>query len=343
MPIFRTGTLQPGGWAFEPTDIEDNQSDDFDTSGKVLTASTSAIVVDVTDILIKVTGNFTLKNGVVGLSINEAIDNGLVSGQVDKVILGFYIDNVFSSAIEISDLNKSLLDVANDFNTDDFMGFFSGNDEIYGNDLRLLDDGKEATDIDGAGNVFNGNRLHGYNGNDKVYGGKFIDSLWGDKGNDSLVGYAGNDFLYGGVGSDVLIGGDGNDKLNGGTGSDKLYGGRGNDTLHGLTGSDSFIFDTTLSSINADTIRDFSRGTDKIVLDDDVFTKFSGKTSITSGNLIVGTKALQADDFLIYDTSTDKLFYDADGSGRFFGNVEIAKVELAGVTTPTHTDIQIID
>jgi hypothetical protein len=66
-------------------------------------------------------------------------------------------------------------------------------------------------------------------------------------------------------------------------------------------------------------------------------------TKVWAGTFRGFIKALQADDFLIYDTSTDKLFYDADGSGRFFGNVEIAKVELAGVTTPTHTDIQIID
>jgi Ca2+-binding RTX toxin-like protein len=344
MPIFRTGELTLGSWSFETVDIEGNQSEDLDNSGKFLKATTALLEIDDDEIVVRVLGTFSLKQNVIGLSSNEAIDTGLISGDVNKIVLGFYFDGVFKSAIEISEIDKSVVEISNDFNTDDFLGLLFGNDEIYGNDYFLLDDdGKPSTDTDGAGNVYNGNRLHGYNGNDKIYGGKLIDSLWGDKGNDTLWGYDGNDFIYGGVGSDTLNGGDGNDKLNGGNGSDTLYGGKGNDALHGLSGSDRFVFDIMLSaSTNQDTIKDFTKGTDKIVLDDDIFKAFTNKSSISSGQLkVVSTISnLSGDGYLTYVTANDTLYYDADGKGA--GDLAFVKVELTGTAAPTFTDFQII-
>jgi Ca2+-binding RTX toxin-like protein len=343
MPIFKTGESMLGSMSFELVDIEDEQSEDYDDSAKVTKASTTLIEFDDPDVIFRMSGKFDVKNGTTGKSINEAIDLGLISGTVDKIVLGFYVDKVFKSAVEISSLNKSLQEIADDFNTDGFIGIFSGNDEIYGNDYFLLDDdGKSSTDTDGAGNVYNGNRLHGYNGNDKIYGGKLIDSLWGDKGNDTLWGYDGNDFIYGGVGSDTLNGGDSNDKLNGGTGSDTLYGGKGNDALHGLSGADKFVFDTALSSSNIDTIKDFTKGTDKIVLDYEVFKAFTNKTGVTSSQLkVVSTISnLSGDGYLTYATANDTLYYDADGKGA--GDIAFVKVELTGTAAPTFTDFQII-
>ena len=343
MAIFKTGELNLGSWSFETVDIEGNQSEDLDDSGKFLKATTALLEIDDDDILVRVLGTFSLKQNVIGLASNEAIDTGLISGDVKKIVLGFYFDGIFKSAIEISEIDKSLVEISNDFNTDDFLGLLSGNDEIYGNNYFLLDDDdKPSTDTDGAGNVYNGNRLHGYNGNDKIYGGKLIDSLWGDKGNDMLWGYGGNDFLYGGVGSDTLNGEDGNDKLNGGTGSDTLYGGKGNDALHGLSGADKFVFDTALSSSNIDTIKDFTKGTDKIVLDYEVFKAFTNKTGVTSSQLkVVGTISnLSGDGHLTYVTANDTLYYDADGKGA--GDIAFVKVELAGTATPVFTDFQVI-
>ena len=77
-------------------------------------------------------------------------------------------------------------------------------------------------------------------------------------------------------------------------------------------------------------------------MDDDVFKSLVGKKSLSAGNFIKGTRALQADDYLIYNTNNDMLYFDADGSGSRFGMVEVAKIELAGNATPTYTDFVIV-
>jgi len=160
---------------------------------------------------------------------------------------------------------------------------------------------------------------------DYIYGNKYADYIKAGAGNDFVFGYAGNDTLAGE------------------TGNDALYGGSGKDILYGGSGNDKFVFDTILNATtNLDTIKDFARKSDKIVLDDDIFTKFANKSFITAGNLITGTKALQADDYLIYNTSNDTLYYDQDGSGSKFGLVAFAKIELTGSAAPSATDFQVI-
>jgi Ca2+-binding RTX toxin-like protein len=150
------------------------------------------------------------------------------------------------------------------------------------------------------------------------------------------------------LGADSLSGGAGNDELSGGSGDDTLDGGAGLDTLVGGEGADWFIFRSTPGVSNVDTIKDFVTGTDKIVLSAKVFPKFMGSSAgiaITAGNLLVGAgataKASDANDYLIYDTGTDMLYYDADGSGRGTP-IPIAKVELTGAVAPSASDILIV-
>ena len=91
----------------------------------------------------------------------------------------------------------------------------------------------------------------------------------------------------------------------------------GNDTLVGGDDVDFFYFDTKLGSKNIDTVSDFYY--DYFVLDNDIFKKFSGYDSfddISSENYIVGTKALDSNDYLVYNSSNQTLYYDADGSGK---------------------------
>jgi serralysin len=130
--------------------------------------------------------------------------------------------------------------------------------------------------------------------------------------------------------------------LTGNSGKNSLSGGLGKDTLYGGAGADRFVFDTALSTSNTDTIKDFQRGIDKLVLDDDIFKVFTSKTTVSTGNFIVGTKALQSDDYLIYNTQNDMLYYDADGSGSKYGMVEVAKIELSGSSAPTYTDFVVV-
>lgn len=94
----------------------------------------------------------------------------------------------------------------------------------------------------------------GENGNDTLIGGSGSDQLQGGAGNDVLRGNNGNDWLVGGAGNDTLTGGNGRDVLEGGTGNDQLTGGNGRD---------AFVFNPNEGS---DTVRDFSSGTDSIVL-----------------------------------------------------------------------------
>jgi Ca2+-binding RTX toxin-like protein len=131
---------------------------------------------------------------------------------------------------------------------------------------------------------------------------------------NTITGNAANNILSGGGGNDTLNGGGGNDTLNGGGGSDTLNGGLGNDTLTGGNGLDIFLFDTALGVSNVDTITDFNLTQDKIRLDDDIFSALS---SIGAGNFVsaAGATALDADDYLIFNTTNNYLYYDADGSG----------------------------
>ena len=128
------------------------------------------------------------------------------------------------------------------------------------------------------------------------------------KGNDTLTLSSGDDLAYGFAGNDTIYGNDG---------MDAIYGGLGNDTLVGGDDTDYFFFDSALGTKNIDTISDFDN--DYFVLDNDVFKKFSGYDdfdTISSQNFIVGTKALDSNDYLVYNSSNQTLYYDADGSGK---------------------------
>jgi serralysin len=119
-----------------------------------------------------------------------------------------------------------------------------------------------------------------------------------------------------------LVGNAADNTLTGNAANNNIAGGAGNDNLTGGYGADYFVFDTLISDsteaeANADTITDFVSGLDKIKLDSDIFTALPD--SYTDSGYFesmdtLGT-ASSADIRLIFDTSTYKLYYDADGSG----------------------------
>ena len=163
----------------------------------------------------------------------------------------------------------------------------------------------------------------------------------------SLAQTAGKDILNGDASANSLAGGAGADTLYGQGGSDTLFGGLGNDTLIGGGGNDRFVFDTKTGSSNIDKLTDFKSGYDKIVLDDDIFKALSGNaagTPLASGSLKIvasGSAAGDANDHLIYNTTTDKLYYDDDGNGAGAA-IQIATITLAGTAHPTAKDFLII-
>lgn len=138
---------------------------------------------------------------------------------------------------------------------------------------------------------------------------------------ESVTGDAAANVIRGGLGNDTLKGLAGNDTLSGGVGNDRLFGGLGRDTLTGGAGKDAFVFDTKPASSNVDRIVDFSVRDDSLYLDNAVF-KALGKggtvakpVKLNAEFFVIGTKAIEADDHVIYNKATGRLYYDADGSG----------------------------
>ena len=164
-------------------------------------------------------------------------------------------------------------------------------------------------------------------------------ALWiiGNAGANSLTGTAYNDSLDGGAGNDSLIGGAGNDTL---------IGGNGNDTLTGGAGSDYFVFNVAANaSSNKDTVTDFELGVDKLQFSKAVYAGLGSIVGpLSSGQFWSGAgvvTAHDADDRIIYNTTTGALYYDADGTGSS------AAVQIAIIGTSTHpalaySDISIV-
>jgi Ca2+-binding RTX toxin-like protein len=172
-----------------------------------------------------------------------------------------------------------------------------------------------------------------------------IDILWGVNNGDTLNGAGNDDTLYGndvadtlngGDNDDFLVGGNNGDTLNGGNGNDYLRGGVGSDILNGGSGSDLFVFNVTPTSANADTIQDFNAtgdplNGDRIGLEDSIFTVIGSTLDATEFRANAGGTALDANDFILFDTANGSLYYDADGNGAG-AKVLIATISLPGLT-----------
>ena len=148
---------------------------------------------------------------------------------------------------------------------------------------------------------------------------------WKRSGNGSA------NVLKGANGNDVLVGGGGADTMYGGADNDLLRGGSGNDTLYGGAGDDLFRFDTALSTStveNVDRIKDFNPTRDTIELENSIFTKLGTGTTIDPAFFRSNTtgRARDSNDYLVYETDTGKLFYDANGNAAG-GSVQIASLQ----------------
>jgi len=53
-------------------------------------------------------------------------------------------------------------------------------------------------------------------------------------------------------------------------------------------------------------------------------------------------KAADSNDYLIYDTGTDMLYYDADGNGSG-ATVAFVKIELTGTVAPAFGDFLVVN
>lgn len=139
--------------------------------------------------------------------------------------------------------------------------------------------------------------------------------------------------------ADVFVGNGGNDTLTGGGGKDTFVFGKVYEEV--VTGSSTTVQTYTNTAFNltgVDTITDFTRGTDKIELHLDQYSQLAGFNSSMLRVNSTGT-AQDSNDYLVYNTTTKTLSYDADGSGSG------AKVDIAiltGVNTLSTSDFVIV-
>lgn len=152
---------------------------------------------------------------------------------------------------------------------------------------------------------------------ERVFGGAFNDSFQGSTGNESFAGMGGND---------------------------RLDGDRGNDTLSGGAGADSFVFSQTPGAANADSVTDFASGSDRLLLENFVMPALGATGNFAAGDVrfFAGAGANaghDADDRVVYNTSTGQLYYDDDGSGAHAAQL-VATLQAGAVVAAT--DISVI-
>jgi Ca2+-binding RTX toxin-like protein len=205
--------------------------------------------------------------------------------------------------------------------------------------------------------------INGLAGNDTINGGHGgTDVVNGGDGRDSLQFMTATsavvvDFVAGTAGAtsftniERVVTGDFNDQLTGNaaaqnltarSGSDTLWGAGGVDTLWGGAGPDTFIF-REMGTSNADVIGDWASGSDEIALDNAAMSALGADGAFVAADArfwasSTGT-AHDANDRVVYNSTTGSLYYDADGSGA--GASQLIAT-LTGHPAVAATDIVVI-
>lgn len=275
------------------------------------------------------------------LLVGNSGNDSLVGGQgSDTIFGGAGNDYLVSSATYLDDdMTKDVMrgGLGNDYYEigagDDFLESAGGGiDTIRTRGSMALPDHFENLDLlgndaasvlgNGENNVINGNagdnEISGRGGNDTIVGNDGIDLIRGGSGNDRLTG----ETVYGDAGFDILFG-------------HTMFGGTGPDTFR--TAGDA-------------TIQDFVSADDRIDLSADLFLRFDEETGEHEGRALqrgpvpewafaIGT-AKDANDYVIYDPETGKLFVDTDGNGKEAEAVEVAI--LIGSPSLTAADLFVV-
>jgi Ca2+-binding RTX toxin-like protein len=283
---------------------------------------------------IDATGN-ALDNILTGNAGNNILDG---KGGNDSLIGGLGDDTYV-----VSEVGDTVTETAN-----------AGVDTVNAAISYTLGDNLENLTLTGTGNI-NGtgnalrNTLTGNAGNNILNGKEGDDTLIGGLGNDIYIvndagdqvserfnegvdviaasvsytlsdnvehiGLTGTDNLNatGNTLDNVLLGNVGVNTLDGDAGNDILIGVGGRDTLKGGTGADKFVF--TAPTDRVDRILDFSKQER-----DQILLVSNGFTGLKAGNVkqkqfVLGNKAKDKNDRLIYNQKNGALFYDADGKG----------------------------
>jgi Ca2+-binding RTX toxin-like protein len=173
----------------------------------------------------------------------------------------------------------------------------------------------------------------------KLTGNAFDNTVVGGTGDDKLSGSTGDDQLNGGMGNDKLSGSKGSDTLNGDAGNDILSGGVGSNVLTGGSDGDIFQFDSPIVVGEITEITDFTPGLDRIAFASSVFTALDPADSLPVDAFHIGNAAHDADDRIIYEASTGRLFYDSNGTAAG-GSIQFA--EISSGLALTNSDFLVV-
>ena len=145
--------------------------------------------------------------------------------------------------------------------------------------------------------------------------------------------------LDGNDGANNLTGGGGSDNLRGNDGNDRLVGGTGVDYLRGGSGADTFVLTNLFA--DRDHIFDFTSGLDSFEIDAATFG--AGLTAGVMDIALLSTSltgvALDSDDRFAFNSTTNMLYFDADGNGA---GARIVIAELGNVTSVSADDFIIV-
>jgi Ca2+-binding RTX toxin-like protein len=161
----------------------------------------------------------------------------------------------------------------------------------------------------------------------------------------TLDGRAGDDTIFGaGISTVQIFGGDGNDTIHS-EGGGRMSGGAGNDVLDAISPVRGWTygFDVAPGAANSDVITNFQ--SDIIELDGNAYANAGPSGRFASGDArffaAPGANAgHDADDRVVYNTSTGDLWYDADGNGT--GAAQLIAT-LSGAPALAATNISIVN
>jgi Ca2+-binding RTX toxin-like protein len=342
------GELNGGGDANAPTFAVTNQHADFAFYGGTLPGNPGKIVIQALNS--GATGglgivDFGAGNPAATANYNAVANNGFVSGgrfgvggsatNVDQ-FLGTNFNDVLRITTPGNGSRAFTLDgrggadyLLGGAGADTLIGGAGGDllnggagaDLLRGgtdNDVYVVDNANdkvdEATLGSGTGDLVQSSITFSLANNARVFGSIEKLTLTGGLA-ISGTGNALSNTIVGNVTANILTGNAGNDTLQGGAGNDTLAGGLGIDTLTGGLNNDFFLFNTALAR-NRDIILDYSAAQDTFRLENAIFTRLgAGVHMLSSAFFRAGPKALDANDYIVYNKATGALFYDDNGSG----------------------------
>ncbi len=131
-----------------------------------------------------------------------------------------------------------------------------------------------------------------------------------------------------------LNGTQGADSISGGAGDDTLIGRAGQDIYTGGAGNDKFWLYNEPTVENVVTITDMNEdGDDTVYLFSDIHINIGPLGALAPGAFVVGNRATDADDRLIYNQETGSLYFDGDGNGNQAGVPKLAQFHPDTVLT----------